>query len=272
MFRLNDDYTRQTIPEEGSGSHWTTGDIALHISLHSAFQWCARLDQAEDIPNPLPPMAAEHGLISISDSAPERGARGSCPAGRCNARASLLLTLALRRGAEHEISNPCAFAKHLSLQREGSLLGALRGSILHGPQGPQGGDLGLGQASDARDSEPLVGPVAAQRAHMLANFELPEMDGSVIAATGQLATIGTHFDRVYRSLMRLSHSQALPAGHLPPAQPAVTASTDQPLPARSPSHRRDHSRMPHKGMHRLCAVRIPHEQLPAVSLPLAAAT
>src|SRR6266487_1896374 len=91
MFRLNDDYTRQTIPEEGSGSHWTTGDIALHISLHSAFQWCARLDQAEDIPNPLPPMAAEHGLISISDSAPERGARGSCQAGRCNARASLLL-------------------------------------------------------------------------------------------------------------------------------------------------------------------------------------
>ncbi len=25
------------------------------------------------------------------------------------------------------------------------------GSILHGPQGPQGGDLGLGQALDARD-------------------------------------------------------------------------------------------------------------------------
>src|SRR6266702_1801655 len=103
----------------------------------------------------------------------------------------------------------------------GRLLGAgalLIRLILHGPQGPQGGDLGLGQASDARDSEPLVGPVAAQRAQMLAMLELPEMDGSVIAATGQLATIGTHFDRVYRSLMRLSHSQALPAGHLPPAQ------------------------------------------------------
>src|SRR6266487_646167 len=272
MFRLNDDYTRQTIPEEGSGSHWTTGDIALHISLHSAFQWCARLDQAEDIPNPLPPMAAEHGLISISDSAPERGARGSCPAGRCNARASLLLTLALRRGAEHEISTPCAFAKHLSLQREGSLLGALRGSILHGPQGPQGGDLGLGQASDARDSEPLVGPVAAQRAQMLAMLELPEMDGSVIAATGQLATIGTHFDRVYRSLMRLSHSQALPAGHLPPAQPTVTASTDQHLPSRVPGHSRGRSGMSRQsaitcppGRVPFPALRLPHEELSALS-------
>jgi hypothetical protein len=124
---------KQTIPEEGSGSHCTTGDIALHISLHSAFQWCIRLDQAEDIPNPLPPMAAEHGFISIIDSTPERGARGSCPAGRCNAPASLLLTLTFRRGADHEISTPCSFAKNLSLQREGPLLGALRGGILNGP-------------------------------------------------------------------------------------------------------------------------------------------
>src|SRR5690349_11618034 len=145
-------------------------------------------------------MAAEQGFISIMDSAPERGARGSCPAGRCNARASLLLTLALRRGAEHEISTPCSFAKNLSLQREGPLLGALSGSILNGPQGPQGGDLGLGQPSNPGDIEPLVGPVAAQGAQMLATLEIPEHDGTVIPATGQLAAIGTHSDRVYRPL------------------------------------------------------------------------
>ena len=40
---------KQTIPEEGSGSHCTTCDIALHISLHIASLWCARLDQAQDI-------------------------------------------------------------------------------------------------------------------------------------------------------------------------------------------------------------------------------
>src|SRR2546423_4551441 len=55
---------------------------------------------------------------------------------------------------------------------------------------------------------------------MLATLEIPDHDDAVIPATGQLAAIGTHFDRVYCPLMRLSHSQALPAGNLPPAQPA----------------------------------------------------
>src|SRR6266700_1898398 len=261
MFRLNDDYTRQTIPEEGSGSHCTTRDIALHISLHIAFQWCIRLDQAEDIPNPLPPMAAEHGFISIIDSAPERGARGSCPAGRCNARASLLLTLALRRGAEHEISTPCSFAKYLSLQREGSLLGALRVSILNGPQGPQGGDLSLSQALDARDSEALVGPVTAQRAHMLAMFELPDVDGPVIAATGQPATIGTDLERLHDPLMGFSHPHARAARQVPPAQSTVTVSTDQQLLDRMPGDCIDFPRQPLQGGQALPAAGIPHEEL-----------
>ena len=46
----------------------------------------------------------------------------------------------------------------------GRLIGAgtlLIRLILHGSQGTQGGDLGLGQASDARDSESLIGPVTA---------------------------------------------------------------------------------------------------------------
>ena len=42
----------------------------------------------------------------------------------------------------------------------------LKDAVLNSPQGTQGGDLGLGQASDARDSEPLIGPVAAQRAQV----------------------------------------------------------------------------------------------------------
>src|SRR4051812_38405335 len=92
-------------------------------------------------------------------------------------------------------------AKNLSPQREGPLLVALRGSILNSPQGPQGGDLGLGQSSDARDSEALVGPVTAQRAHMLATLELPEVDGSVIPTTGQQLPIGTLPEREDRSLM-----------------------------------------------------------------------
>src|SRR5437588_10747053 len=150
------------------------------------------------------------------------------------------------------------------------------GSILNGPQGTQGGDLGLGQALDARDSQPLIGPVTAQRAHRLATLKAPELDRSVLPTAGELAAVGTHFERPHRSLMGLLHQHALAARQLPPAQPAVTASTDQHLPTWDPAQRRDHPWMPHKGMHRLSAVGsaagIPYEQLSAVSLPLSAAS
>src|SRR6266550_6210683 len=72
--------------------------------------------------------------------------------------------------------------------------------------------------------------------------------------------------------MRFSHPHALPALHLPPAQPPVTASTDHQLSTGSPAQRRDHPRMPRKGVHALPAVGIPHEELPALSLPLATTT
>src|SRR5437588_6720556 len=216
-------------------------------------------------------MAAKHGFISIIDSAPERGARGSCPAGRCNARASLLLLLklALRRGAEHEISTPCSFAKYLSLQREGPLLGALRGGILNGPQGPQGGDLGLGQALDARDIEPLIGPVTSQRAQGFATLELPDVDGSVIATTGQQLPIGTLPEREDRSLMCCSHPQAFSALYIPPAQYPITPSADQEVPPRSPDGGIDNTGMPCEGLEAFPALHIPHEQFPSV---IAAAT
>src|SRR5438477_5070485 len=150
------------------------------------------------------------------------------------------------------------------------------GSILNGPQGTQSGDLGLGQALDARDIEPLIGSITTHGSQVFAALHIPEPGRSVLPAAGEPAAVGTHFERPHRSLMGLLHSHALQAVHLPPAQPAVTASTDQHLPTWDPVQRRDHPRMPHKGMHRLSAVRsaagIPHEQLPAVYLPLAAAT
>src|SRR6266571_3545398 len=100
---------------------------------------------------------------------------------------------------------------------------------------------------------------------MLATLEIPDHDGAVIPATGQLAAIGTHFDRVYCPLMRLSHSQALPAGNLPPAQPAVTAPTDQHLPTRVPGHSRGCSGMSRQSAHPFPALRLPHEEMSAFS-------
>src|SRR2546421_3690515 len=107
---------------------------------------------------------------------------------------------------------------------------------------------------------------------MLAPLEVPQRDGPVIPATGEPAPIGTHLERLHRPLMRFSLPHAHPAVHLPPAQPAVAASTDQQLPTRSPGHGRDYPRMPHKGAIAcppgrvaLPALHLPHEELPALA-------
>ena len=71
-----------------------------------------------------------------------------------------------------------------------SLLGGWHRSVLHRPQGAQGGLLRLGQSPDPRDIQSLVGAVASQRAQMLATLQVPDSDGPVIAATGQPASIG----------------------------------------------------------------------------------
>src|SRR2546426_7182490 len=146
-----------------------------------------------------------------------------------------------------------------------SFTGTLRDSILHSPQGAQGGDLGLGQALDARDSEPLVGPVAAQRAHMLATFELPDVDGSVIATTGQQLPIGTLPEREDRSLMCCSHPQAFSALYIPPAQYPITPSADQEVPSRRPDDGIDNTGMSCKGLEAFPAPHIPHEQFPCIT-------
>jgi hypothetical protein len=104
----------------------------------------------------------------------------------------------------------------------------------------QGGDLGLGQALDAPDIEPLIGSVKAQRAQMVATLGVPEPDRSVLPATGEPAAIGTHFECPHHPLMGLLHTNAFSAAHLPPAQLAITASIDQQLPTGSPAQRRDY--------------------------------
>ena len=81
----------------------------------------------------------------------------------------------------------------------------LQDAVLNGPQGPQGGDLGLGQPIHPADIEPLVGPITSQRAQVVAALQIPEHDSSIIAATGQLAAIGTHLESMHRALMGFSH-------------------------------------------------------------------
>src|SRR5258708_20600608 len=100
----------------------------------------------------------------------------------------------------------------------GSVLGAVHGTILNGPQGTQRGLLRLGQAPDARDIEALVGPVTPQRLQQIAALELPDVDDTIIPATCEPAAIRPAADRLDRPLMRLSHSHALSLLQVPPAQ------------------------------------------------------
>src|SRR6266480_911892 len=129
--------------------------------------------------------------------------------------------------------------------------------------------LHLGETSNAGNIEPLIGPVATQGAQVFAALHIPDLDGPVIATTGEPVTIGTHLERLHRPLMGFSHPHTLPVSQVPPAQLAVPASTDQHLPIGTPGQRGDSPRMPRQGAHVLSTVRIPHHQFPA-SLPLAA--
>src|SRR2546421_9101944 len=106
------------------------------------------------------------------------------------------------------------------------------------PQRAQRRLLCLGKTPDARDVESLVESIS-QRLQRLAVLQVPEPDGPVIPAAGQDSPIGSSLERLHRSLMRLSHSHALPTLHLPPTQRTIIASTDKPLSSRTPGHRTD---------------------------------
>src|SRR5215470_12360418 len=98
--------------------------------------------------------------------------------------------------------------------------------VLQGPQDAQRRLLGHGQTLDARDSEALVGPVAMQGAQVFAAVHIPEPDGPIIAATGDSLAIGTDLEGLHLPLMGFSLPQARSALQVPPAQPAITPSTD----------------------------------------------
>src|SRR5260370_8734366 len=79
--------------------------------------------------------------------------------------------------------------------------------------------------------------------------------------------MGTGLDRLHDPLMGFSHPHARAARQVPPAQPTVTASTDQELLDRMPA---DCIHRPHQslqGGHAPPAATIPHAAFPPV-LPL----
>ncbi len=169
----------------------------------------------------------------------------------------------------HETFRRQAHRRHPLVPEKSAPLAA-DARFLERPQGAQRDLLCLGKAPDARDIQALVGSIPPQCLERLATPQVPEPDGPVIPATGQPGAIGAHLERLHRPLMRLSHPHALSILHVPPAQPAITASTDKPLPTRTPDHRKGRARMLGQGTDPLPAVGIPHKDLSVVTLSLVA--
>ena len=86
--------------------------------------------------------------------------------------------------------------------------------------------LGISQALDTGDVEPFIRAIAAQRLHVFAALHLPDLDGSIVPAAGEEATVRTGSQRLYRSFVPLSRQDALPVLRIPPAEHAITARAD----------------------------------------------
>src|SRR2546430_5792824 len=149
------------------------------------------------------------------------------------------------------------------------MLDVVHRNVLERPQRAHGRHLRLGHSLNPRDIKSLVGPVAPQHPQLVAALEIPYLDSTTIAATGQSPAIGAHSERLDRTLMPLSHRQALPTLHVPPAQGPIAAATDQYDACRTPGQRvHDLARLA-QGVQALSTVRIPDEELPTASTPAA---
>ena len=129
--------------------------------------------------------------------------------------------------------------------------------------------LCVGQALDAGDVAPLIGTIAAQRLHVLAALHLPDLDGSIIAAASEEATVGTGAQGLYRSFVPLSRQAALPVLRIPPAESAITARADQAFAVRAPGNAKDQFVGVIKRANPLPALGIPNQQLIAAMSPAA---
>src|SRR5260370_19574937 len=107
------------------------------------------------------------------------------------------------------------------------------------------------------------------RAYQVASLKIPDVDDTIVPTTGEPVPTGTHLEALNCSLMRPALPYALPALPVPPAQHLIAAATDQGRASRIPGHRIHDSRMPRQDTHTLPARHLPHEHLPAISLPLA---
>src|SRR5215471_1773550 len=102
---------------------------------------------------------------------------------------------------------------------------------------------------------------------MLTMLDLPDVDGPIIATTGEHRALGAHFECLYRSMMRFLSPFALSAVQVPTAQYSVTPSADEPISDWMPGDGRNHPGKLLQSVEALPAVGIPHEELSPVPAP-----
>src|SRR5258708_336350 len=100
---------------------------------------------------------------------------------------------------------------------------------------------------------------------MFTTLQVPDVDDTIIATTGQKAAIRADHERLDRSLVRLLHSYALPPLQAPPANDPIATATDQLSSARTPGQRVHFLARLTQGVQALSTICIPNVEFPTTS-------
>src|SRR5438105_12487158 len=102
---------------------------------------------------------------------------------------------------------------------------------------------------------------------MFAALEIPDGDGTIIAATGQPLVIRAAPERQDRPLMGHAYPHALPTLQVPPAQPAITAATQQLCSGQTPGQRVHEGVWFAQAIEAFPTAHIPDEEFPLATAP-----
>src|SRR5258708_613319 len=97
---------------------------------------------------------------------------------------------------------------------------------------------------------------------MFTTLQVPDVDDTIIATTGQKAAIRADHERLDRSSMRLLHSSALPTLQVPQGNDPTTTATDQLRSARAPGQRVHFLARLTQGVQALSTICIPNIEFP----------
>src|SRR5713101_5323142 len=100
---------------------------------------------------------------------------------------------------------------------------------------------------------------------MFTPLQVPDVDDTIIATTGQKAAIRADHERLDRSLVSLLHSYALPTLQVPPANDPITTAAGERAPIVTPGQRVHFLARLTQGVQALSTICIPNVEFPTTS-------